>query len=328
MTVIGEQQQERLRAALIAAFGSAETDNIAPLPGGASTAFPFRVNRGGNTYVVRLEGERSPLRNPHQYAAMAMAAEAGLAPHLYHADDGLGVAVMDFIDEKPLATYPGGSAGLAQGVGGLIDSLQSSPVFPRFLDYTDMVGRLWAYVCGTGLFAGGVLDKVTARLARVRKAFDAGSARSIASHNDLLPRNLLFDGTRLWLIDWESAYANDPHIDIATALDNFAPDHGCAELLQQAAGAHWPDRVDPTRLALARALVRLYYAGVLLSAAFAALGPLEDRNLAAPTADAFERGVRLGGMRLDAPETKYMLGKVFLASFMTGAPPPRLSGSQ
>ncbi|MCB8879472.1 phosphotransferase [Acidisoma cellulosilytica] len=327
MSIDDPQVQERLRAALIAAFGSAQADAIEPLQGGASTAFPFRVDRGDQRFVVRVEGERSPLRNPHQYESMTRAAQEGLAPRLYYTNETLGVAVMDFIDAKPLNTYPGGSAGFAQGIGGLIARLQAVPAFPHFVDYTDMVGRLWTYLCSTGLFAPGILDRTSARLARVSEAYRAGFEWGVASHNDLLPHNLLFDGSRLWLIDWESAYLNDPHIDIAIALDNFAPDPACAELLKQAASAHWPERIDPTRLALARALVRLYYAGVLLSAAFAALGPLEDRNLSAPSAEAFERAVRLGGMRLDAPETKHLLGKVFLASFMTGAAPPRLGGS-
>lgn len=321
------QVRERLRAALIAAFGSAEADSITPLMGGASTAFPFCVERGGARYVVRVEGERSPLRNPHQYQSMALAAEQGLAPRFYHADDGLGVSVMDFIDAKPLQTYPGGSAGLAQAVGSLISRLQDLPQFPRFLDYTLMVGRLWSYLCGTGLFAPGVLDEASTRLTRVSDAYRAGFMRGVASHNDLVSRNLLFDGSRLWLIDWESAYLNDPHIDIAIALDNFAPDPGCAEVLQQAASAHWPDRIDPTRLALARALVRLYYAGVLLCASHASLGAIEDRDVTAPNADAFERAVQLGGLNLDAPETKHLMGKLFLASFMTGAAPPRLGAN-
>lgn len=316
--------QKRLRAVLIATFGSARTDAITPLPGGASTAFPFRVTRDGRSYVLRLEGERSPLRNPHQYASMTLAAEAGLAPHVYHADEAQGVAVMDFIETRPLSTYPGGAAGLAQAVGTLIARLQEIPSFPRFVTYTDMVGRLWTYLCGTGLFAPGVLDAATERLACVREAYEARFSGGVAAHNDLLPRNLLFDGNRLWLIDWESAYRNDPHIDIAIALDNFAADQTSAALLQQNATARWKDPIDLAQLAHARALVRLYYAGVLLCASFAAQGALEDRDLAAPSAAAFTAAITAGQLEPDGPATKHMLGKIYLASFMTGAAVPAL----
>jgi thiamine kinase-like enzyme len=44
----------------------------------------------------------------------------------------------------------------------------------------------------------------------------------VSSHNDSIPSNILFDGDRLWLIDWESAYRNDPLVDVAIVLDSFA----------------------------------------------------------------------------------------------------------
>ena len=39
----------------------------------------------------------------------------------------------------------------------------------------------------------------------------------VSSHNDVLPRNVLFDGKRLWLIDWENGNRNEPLADLATA---------------------------------------------------------------------------------------------------------------
>ena len=52
--------------AMAAAFGSERIDGITPIRGGASGAFPFRVDMGGTPYLVRVEGPPSPLRNPHQ----------------------------------------------------------------------------------------------------------------------------------------------------------------------------------------------------------------------------------------------------------------------
>jgi len=83
--------------------------------------------------------------------------------------------------------------------------------------------RLWAYVCRTGLFAPGALDPYTERLERIREAYLWVPTISVSSHNDPVPRNVLFDGERLWLIDWESAYRNDPLVDVAIALDRFGP---------------------------------------------------------------------------------------------------------
>ena len=82
-----------------------------------------------------------------------------------------------------------------------------------------------------------------------------------------------------------------------------------------------------TRLALVRALTRLYYAGVLLSASMAFSGALADCNLSAPTLREFQHGICHGRFKLGSPETKHILGKMYLASFFTGVAPPGLDAA-
>ena len=165
---------------------------------------------GGRSYLVRVEGAASPLRNPHQYVSMRIAAEAGIAPKIYHIDEAARVAVTDFIEERSLSAFPGGSPALAWAIGELLRRLQTTPIFPGFVEYPDIVGRLWAWVCRTGLFASGMLDAYTERLKSIREAHARHPVNLVSSHNDCVRRNVLFDGERLWLIDWESAYRNDP----------------------------------------------------------------------------------------------------------------------
>jgi hypothetical protein len=74
--------RETARSAIIAAFGKAPIDAITRITGGASTASTFRVDTGDRRYLLRLEGEPSPLRNPHQYVSMRIAADAGIAPKI------------------------------------------------------------------------------------------------------------------------------------------------------------------------------------------------------------------------------------------------------
>lgn len=322
MEPIAESHRAVARTALKAAFGSAQYDAMVPLGGGASGAFPYRVTVRDRDFLVRIEGPASPLRNPHQYSSMRIAAEAGIAPRLYHVDEDARVAVMDFVAEHPLDSFPGGSLALARAAGALLRSVQATTQFPYFVDYPDIVRRLWAWVCSTGLFAPGILDPFTDHLERISEAYVWPASASVSSHNDPVPRNILFDGDRLWLIDWESAYRNDPLVDVAITLDNFAPSPALAEGLM----ASWLDRVPNeelrARLALVRALTRLYYAGVFLSASFAAVGAVEDKDVAAPTLAAFQQSVSGGKIRPDTPMMKHLMGKMYLASFLTDTVPP------
>jgi hypothetical protein len=37
--------------------------------------------------MLRVEGPASPLRNPHQYVSMRIAADEGIAPMIYYVDE-------------------------------------------------------------------------------------------------------------------------------------------------------------------------------------------------------------------------------------------------
>ena len=58
---------------------------------------------------------------------------------------------------------------------------------------------------------------------RVRAAYPWQPDTFVSGHNDPNQFNVLYDGDRLWLIDWETAYRNDPYVDLATLCSALAP---------------------------------------------------------------------------------------------------------
>jgi hypothetical protein len=317
-------QRDTARSAIAAVLGSAAIVKVRPVTGGVSGAVVLLIETGARRFVLRMEGPADPLRNPHQYVSMHIAAEAGIGPRIHYLNVDDRVVMMDFIEDRPLETYPGGRQGLAQATGVMLKRLQDLPLFPRFMDYPDLVDRLWTHVCKTGLFADGLLDAASQKFIKIRKAYALDAEKHVSSHNDVLPRNLLFDGERLWLIDWENGCRNDRLADVATALDNFAPSPELEEVLLRAWLGQTPDRVLRDRLVLARSLTRLYYAGVLFSASASAARAKPDPDLSAPTSAEFERAIRAGRLKAGTAETSHVLGKMFLASFLSGAVPPGL----
>jgi len=315
------------RTALISAFGTTPIGAITAIAGGASGASTFRVEAGDRRYLLRMEGPASPLRNPHQYLSLRIAADAGIAPRIHHIDEAARVAVMDFIEEQPLETYPGGPRALAQALGVLLKRVQETTPFPRFVEYPDIVAQLWDHVCRTGLFAPNLLDAHTKHLERIREVYVWDPQRSVSCHNDPTPRNILFDGERLWLVDWESAYRNDPLVDVAILLDNLVPSPELGDILLRAWLGRAPDETLCIRLALIRSLSRLYYAGVLLSASAAARWTTHDTSISALTAPELQLSIREGRLKRGAPETKHILGKMYLAAFLSSIAPPGLAAA-
>jgi aminoglycoside phosphotransferase (APT) family kinase protein len=316
---IASAQGDVAREALKVAFGASPIEDISSVVGGITTALTLRVQVGGRGYLLRAEGEPSPLRNPHQYESMRIAAEAGIAPKIRHMNEAARVVVKDFIEQRPLYDYPGGFRGLAIALGELLRHLQATPVFPHFVDYPDIVGRLFAHVRRTGLFAAGLLDVHVKHLERIRQSYNSGLERLVSSHNDVHPGNLLFDGQRLWLIDWESAYRNDPMVDLATLIDSFAFSPELEAILVKTWLGRAPDEAFYRRLATVRALTRLYYAGVFLSGSAASRSRIApDTDLSVPTLKAFKQSVRDGALKASPCETIHTLGKMYLASFLSG----------
>lgn len=324
LDVIPAAQRETGRAALTETFGTSPVDAITQLSGGASGAFLYRVDVGGARYLLRIEGVPSPLRNPHQYVSLRIAAEAGIAPRVLYIDEQARVIVTDFVEQRSLQEFPGGPAALATALGELLQRLQATPVFPYFVDYPDIVDRLFAYVRSTGLFADGLLDPHVERLAQLRTESMSGNATLVSSHNDPNLRNILFDGKRLWMIDWESAYRNDPLVDVAIMLDNLAPKPELQSILLRSWLDRAPDDTLLQRLARVRALTRLYYAGVLLSASATMPRTTPDADLSAPTLPEFERAMRDGRLKARARDAVHTAGKMYLAAFLSGGPVPAL----
>jgi Phosphotransferase enzyme family len=322
LTAFPIAHRDNASAALTAAFGRVPIGDVTVMAGGATSASVYRVEVGERRYLLRLEGEPSPLRNPHQYLSMRIAAEAHIAPAIHYVDEVGRIAVIDFIEQVPLTAYPGGPDGLVRALGELLSRVQATATFPSFVHYPDIVARLFVHVCRTGLFASGILDPHVERLETLRKAFGEGSSELVSSHNDPVPNNVLFDGKRLWLIDWESSYRNDRLVDVAIVLDGFARSPELEAVLLSAWLGKKPDVALRTRLDVVRALVRLYYAGVFLSASAAAGWTSGATDLSAPSIADFLEAIHSDRLKAGTPETKHILGKMFLASFLSGIATP------
>jgi hypothetical protein len=73
------------------------------------------------------------------------------------------------------------------------------------------------------LFAPGLLDEHRKGLEQIHHRLPWDEANHVSSHNDPNSRNILFDGTRLWLVDWETAFRNERFADLAILVDSLAP---------------------------------------------------------------------------------------------------------
>jgi aminoglycoside phosphotransferase (APT) family kinase protein len=313
---IPADRRDTARAAVASALGSTPVIALRPVTGGAS-ALTYRIETDARRYLLRLETWGSARRNADHYACMRIASDAAIAPQLHHADAQRGVSIMDFLTERPQNEFPGGPAALCREVSGLLRRLQESPAFPaRRGSYLDLVGRLLSSVAGSGVFAAGLLEPHREGYERIRQAYPWHDAALVSCHNDPNPRNILFDGERLWLVDWETACRNDPLTDVAIASLELAATPDLQEVLLRSWLGGEPDRATRARFTLMRQVARLYFA-CLIFGQFAAR-PEPDSSLQALSGLEFATAIEQGRLRIGTPELLYAWGKMFLAAFRDG----------
>ena len=130
LSAVPDPHRETVASALVTTFGPGGVTSVAAVPGGASGALTYRVEARTGAHLLRLETIRGPLRNPHQYDCMQIAAEAGIAPPIRFVDADAGVVVMPFLAQRPLTDFPGGPPALAAAGGTLLARVHRTPTFP------------------------------------------------------------------------------------------------------------------------------------------------------------------------------------------------------
>lgn len=174
----------------------------------------------GQRYAVRLPSERAKQHlgvARHEEAAIARAAgHAGLGPRLVAYDLDSGIMLTEWIDQAiPLEPESLQQPDMMQQAIALARQLHAIDADKALPGGRTIFERI-AYMerSAAKLMPGELID------ARHRQGLQTLAAlpprRRCLTHNDLWPNNILADGTRLWLTDWEFSSIGDGMYDLAT----------------------------------------------------------------------------------------------------------------
>jgi aminoglycoside phosphotransferase (APT) family kinase protein len=297
-------QLSAVRKALRVTFGTETLDAWTPLSGGLSGAGLWRIRVGGIAYLLKVETpERDGLRDPHRsYPCLKLAAEACLAPRVRYADPDDGVAITDYIEARSLMLdYAGTRAGLVVELAQAVRALHAIEGFPPLVDYLDGLDALVGEAGRSRVLPVGAFDPWP-RLYEVCKRL---APQSVASHNDLNPRNLLYDGRRIWLIDWEAAFRADRYVDLAALANTFAADPDGEALLLRTYFGREPTAAERARLWLFRQVSHVFHAAIFV---VGVAGQAGADGLEGPELDVLHQGLSLGEPLLDTAEGRLAYG--------------------
>lgn len=221
---------------------------VAPEPlGGGITNVNFTVADGDRRVVVRI-GDDIPVHQVMRFnekAASEAAHAAGISPAvLYHEP---GALVLEYIEGKTLAAADVAEDAMLDRVLPLIARAHREiPNHLRGPALTFWVFHVIRDYAATLQEAESphtaALPGLLADAARLEAAI--GPIDLVFGHNDLLPANLIDDGDRLWLIDWDYAGFNSPLFD----LGGLAANNGLTEAQEDRMLGTYFDRAPDAEL--------------------------------------------------------------------------------
>jgi thiamine kinase-like enzyme len=200
------------------------SDPVEPsdLHGGLSNV-NFVVEDAGRKYVVRIGGDNEPhgVVRKNELAASRAAHAAGVAPKVMHAEPG--VLVLEFIEGN---TFTPDDVKNPRNLGRLVELVQRTHrEIPKHLRGPGVLFWVFHVVrdYGHSLSEASSPDlrqirKLVAQSEELERAI--GPIDLIFGHNDLLAANIIDDGKKLWLVDWEYAGFNSPLFDLGGLASN------------------------------------------------------------------------------------------------------------
>ncbi|OJY22238.1 MAG: hypothetical protein BGO98_37240 [Myxococcales bacterium 68-20] len=261
--------------ALRDAFGDLPIEELSVLQGGRSGATLFAFVVQGERYVLRRPDPARPMhraRSELQIACTRIAAARGIAPALRHVDAGTGITIEAKIDGAP---FRRGTPGATERIAQALRLLHEGPSFPSSkMTTNDLVRHFDGEVRARATNGAGLPGSLVHAVFEVSRA-TARFAETAPCHNDLNPGNILDASGRIYFIDWDTACAGDPFIDLAQlGVFSFSTPEARAELLEAYLG-RTPSESERARSTLARVLALAFYTAAFISSTVAAGGSLD-----------------------------------------------------
>ena len=186
--------------------------------------------------------------------------------------------------------------------------LHALPPFPKAFNYvTTHNGFIWR-LRTAGLLPEDEIEEVFTRYARVSAVYPRLDSDMVSCHKDLKPENLLFDGKRLWLVDWQAAFVNDRYFDLAMVANFVVADDADELTYLERYFGHRPDEYERARFFLMRQVLHMLSATVFLLLGSA--GKPINLSEKLPSFRDFHRRIWAGEVNLEDNDLKIMYGMV------------------
>ncbi|HXE62792.1 MAG TPA: phosphotransferase, partial [Bryobacteraceae bacterium] len=220
----------------------------------------------GAPYLLRIVTRPMSIGSEREFTCMRIAAEAGAAPRVWYTNTDGRLSITDFVDEAPL---PPADAPVI--MARMLRAVHELPAFPAGIAHLDTTCM---FLMREGPARDGFFEKIRATTvlskqelgeffswhAELAALYDRLEPDLVSSHNDLFkPDNILFDGERVWLVDWEASFLNDRYADLAVLANLVAPNEPQESIYLREYFGYEPDAYQRARFFLTQQIGHMFY---------------------------------------------------------------------
>jgi aminoglycoside phosphotransferase (APT) family kinase protein len=311
--MIPQEKTAAVTRALREAFGVTAFEDIRMLTKGNSTSRVFRIVVQGSPFLLKMIMRTDD--HTRHFACMKAAAEAGLAPRVWYTNVEDRLAITDFVETAPFA-----AADALVRMPAVLRALHAIPPFPGVPNH---INTSCMFLLNKGAAVDGFIQsfqaanvlperdsqELLALHAQLAAVYPTHDPDMVSSHNDLFkPDNAIFDGDRVWLVDWEAAFLNDRYADLAVVANLVVTNDAEERVYLQEYFGQPPDPYQMARFFLMRQVTHIFYAMAYLLLGSA--GRQLDLNEDAPGFRDFQPRFWSGEATLKDSQTKILYGRV------------------
>lgn len=219
---------------------------------GGLTNLNLKVTTPRGVFVARCSRSDTTLLGIDRAAehANTLAAErAGVGAPFVEFRPDLGVLVIGYVEGH---TYDNADMRKPGALARVAEACRTLHAGPRFVGDFNMFTRQRTYlstVQSRGFRFPDTYGEFAEQFRQIEAVLALRAGPTVPCNNDLLAGNIVDDGQKLWLIDYEYSGNNDPYFELGNTWTECRLDlDHLDELVTAYAGRHAPDKIARTRL--------------------------------------------------------------------------------
>lgn len=173
------------------------------------------LDAGNQQLVLRLNrpgADSLGICRQREYLIWQAMADMGIAPRPIHINRQLDFVIYPYLEGRIWTAADMQDPNQIKRLGNTMEKYQHACIVQPPRNYVDYLQHYWKQLEGTPAATPGLAAEWRHFVPELQ-AFQQAEWTPVLTHHDLIPENIIDDGQRLYIVDWEYAAPGHPQLD-------------------------------------------------------------------------------------------------------------------